>query len=166
MAKSNITIRDARIIFRDFDGSKNPYNNNRTFTVVLEDQFAEEVQADGWDVKWLEPRNEDETRLAVLKVTISFGEDRDKWPEVVMIENDKKKRLGPKNINILNWANFEHVDVKIRPYNWEFNGRTGVKAYLNALWVTIKEDDLEEKYRSIPWADDEDSDEDEEIPFG
>lgn len=149
MVRSNITIEGARIIFRDFSGEKNRFNNDRTFGVVLEPELAERLKEDGWPVRFLEPRNEDENGLYFMSVKIAFGKIP---PQIVMISGGTKKELTEENVNILDWANFENVDLKIRPFNYEFNGRSGVKAYLKCLWVTIAEDDLEAKYRDIPYA--------------
>lgn len=166
MAKNNITIEGARIIFRDFSGEKNKYNNDRTFSVVLEDSLAERLIEDGWPVRWLEPRNEEETRTPILNVKVYFGKVP---PQIVMISNSVKKELDENTVNILDWANIENVDVKIRPFNYEFNGRTGVKAYLKSLWVTIQEDELEAKYKDIPYANEKEhadpQGEPEGIPF-
>ena len=148
-AKGNITIEGARIIFRDFSGEKNRYNNDRTFTLALDDILAERLKADGWPVRYLEPRNEEETATPILNVKVYFGKVP---PQIVMITNGVKKDIDESNVNILDWANFENVDVKIRPFNYDFNGHTGIKAYLKSLWVTVAEDDLEAKYKNYPYA--------------
>lgn len=162
MVRSNITIEGARILFRDFSGEKNRYNNDRTFTVVIEPELAEKLEADGWPIKYLEPRNEDEDRTAILRVKVSFGKVS---PQVVIISGGVKKDLNENNINILDWAYIDNVDVVIRPYNYDINGKTGVKPYLKSMWVIIREDNLEAKYRDIPYADDLHIEDEEEVPF-
>ena len=67
-----------------------------------------------------------------------------------MIAGNKKMKLEEDRINILDWAEIENVDIVIRPYNWEVNGQTGVKAYLKNMYVTIVRDEFADKYDDIP----------------
>lgn len=170
MVKNAVTILDARIIFRDFTGEKNRYNDDRTFCVVLEDELAERMKEDGWNVKHLEPRNEDENGLYFISVKIDF--DSKYPPQVIKIENGRKQELNASTIGILNYARFKKVDVRFRPYNYEVRGAAGVKAYLSSLWVTVEEDELEAMYSGIPYAVDKEYDrsneggsEEEGLPF-
>ena len=170
MVKNAVTIKNARIIFRDFTGEKNRFNDDRTFCVVLEDELAEQMKADGWNVKHLEPRNEDETGLYFISVKVDF---ESKYPpQVIKVENGHKQELDEDTISILNYARFKKVDVRFRPYNYEVRGSAGVKAYLSSLWVTVEEDELEAMYRDIPYASDKEYDrgnegvsEEEGLPF-
>lgn len=155
MVKNSVTIQGARIIFRDFSGEKNQYNNDRTFCVVLEEELAQRMKEDGWKVRFLEPRNEDETGLYFIQVKVNL-ESKIK-PQIMMITKDKhgrpvKNELTAETIHLLDFARFENVDVKFRPYNYDVRGISGVKAYLSCLWVTIAEDELEAKYKDVPYA--------------
>lgn len=162
IVRNNITIEGARIIFRDFSGEKNRYSNDKTFTLALEEELADRLYSDGWPIRWLEPKTDDQVRLPILTVKIVFGKYP---PQIVMITGGKKKVLTENEVHILDWANFQNVDVKITPYNYDFNGKKGVKAYLKSLWVTIADDEFEMKYRDIPYAEGTAAPDEEGLPF-
>ena len=153
---NKITIENARLIFRDFTGERNRYNSDRTFGVVLDPNFADKLEADGWNVKRLAPREEGDEPLCFISVKVVFGKVP---PKIVLINsNTRKQTLGENSVGILDWIQIENADLIIRPYNYEFGGKSGTKAYLSTLYVTKASDSLEEKYADIP-------DEDEGMPF-
>ena len=47
---SNIKIEGAHLIYKNFQGKASNYNaeGNRNFGVLLDDDLAEELKADGW----------------------------------------------------------------------------------------------------------------------
>lgn len=154
MANNNITIEGARIGFKNFSGAPGRFNpeGRRNFCIFLDDDKARILEEDGWNVKWLQPRNEEETPQAYLQVSVYFSNkpDRPDNMQIVLISHGKKTRLNEDTISILDWAEIENVDLIIRPYDWEMNGRTGRKAYLKSIYVTLKDDELESKYYDIP----------------
>jgi hypothetical protein len=144
---NNINIADARIGFRNFAGKGGQFNpeGNRNFVVFLDNvEQALELEEEGWNVKWLDPKNEDDEKQPYLSVAVSF----DPYPPKIVLVNPNKTTslMTAANINILDWADILRVDLTLNPYNWNVRGKTGVKAYLKTMYVTIQPDPWESKY--------------------
>ena len=153
--KDNVTFEDARLIWRDFTGERNRFNSDRTFSIVLTPDVADELEKDGWNVKRRPPREEGDDPLCTLAVKVVFGKVP---PKIVLINSGgKSQKLDKDTVGILDWIKVKTADVVIRPYNYDFNGHTGTKAYLKTLYVTKEVDALEEKYaeyEELPFEDD------------
>jgi hypothetical protein len=152
MAKQDGTIvmENVQILFRNFAGEEGQYNRegDRNFAVLLDETNARMLGEDGWNVKVLKPRegDEDEEERPYLPVSVSF---KGRPPRIVMITSRGKTNLTEDQVGMLDWADIKNVDLIVRPYNWEVNDKTGIKAYLQSLYVTIEEDELEQKYADL-----------------
>jgi len=151
MLNKNIIIENARIGFRNFSGKEGKYNpaGRRNFCVFLDSKIAEELIGDGWNIRYLEPRDPDDDKQAYLQVAVNFSNIP---PKIIVITSKNKTTLEESTVNMLDWAEIENVDLIIRPYNWDVNGKSGVKAYIKSMYVTLVEDEFEKKYRDVPDA--------------
>lgn len=144
--RNTVTIEGAQLIFKNFSGQKSQFNatGKREFSVILDQETASQMLADGWNIKYLKAREEGEADTPYLPVEVSF---KVRPPRIVMMTAIARTSLDENTVELLDWADIEASDLIVTPYEWTVNEKTGTKAYLKSLFVTIAEDDLERKYR-------------------
>jgi hypothetical protein len=155
--QGTVLLEGARLIFRNFSGKEDKYNaeGSRVFGVIIPDPaIAEQMLADGWNVKYLKPSEEEqeegiEQGPPWLQVKVGFG-GRGRPPQIFLI-NDRGKRthITEETVEELDWVDITNADLIIRPYHYDVQGRGGISAYLQSLYLTIEEDPLARKYSEM-----------------
>ena len=79
-----------------------------------------------------------------MKVIVNF--DGPHPPKIVMLTKHGKTALDEETVGTLDWAEIQKCDLVFSAYQYEVGGKTGIAAYLKTMFVTVLEDDLEEKY--------------------
>lgn len=144
--KKTFMVEDATIIFRNFSGKEGQYNRegDRSFAVILSDEAAIQMLEDGWNVRYLEPREEGDDPTPYIQVAVNY---KNRPPRVVLLTSASRTQVDEETVGTLDWADIKTADLIARGYEWDVNGKTGIKAYLQSLFVTIEEDELERKYK-------------------
>lgn len=135
-----LQIDDARIIYRNFSGEGTKYNRegDRNFSVVIDSQeVADRLIEDGWNVKIKPARDEDDIPFMHLPVKVKFNE---RGPNVYLRTNGRQVRLDEESISCLDDVDIFNIDLDLRPYDWEVNGKEGRTAYLHSMCVTQEVD--------------------------
>lgn len=144
--KGMLQIDDAKIIFRNFEGRGDKYNRegDRNFSLLIEDpDTADSLIENGWNVRIKPGRDEDEGPFMRLPVKVKFT---DYGPNVYLVTGDRRNELDEESIGCLDNIDIESVDLDIRPYDWEVNGRTGRTAYLQSMQVVQRIDRFAARY--------------------
>lgn len=135
-----LMIDDARIVYRNFSGTGSRYNRegDRNFAVVIPDkEIADALVENGWNVKIKPPREEGDTPFMYMPVKVKFN---DRGPNVYLVTGKRMNRLDEESVSCLDDVDIQSVDMDIRPYDWEVNGRNGRSAYLQSIKVTQRID--------------------------
>ena len=138
-------VEDAPIMFRNFAGKEGQFNaaGDRNFAVVLPDKIATQMLEDGWNVRYLEPREEGDEPTPYISIAVNF---KIRPPRIILLTATTRTQLDEGSVEVLDWADIQNADLIARGYDWSVGDKSGTKAYLQSLYVTIEEDALEKKY--------------------
>ena len=141
-----LQIDDARIIYRNFSGAPSKFNRegDRNFSIIIPDQdIADELVAQGWNVKIKPPRYEYDAPFMHLPVKVKFN---DRGPQVYLRSGSRRNKLDEESVGCIDDIDIASVDLDIRPYDWEVQGKTGRSAYLQSMEVVQQVDRFAERY--------------------
>ena len=141
-----LQIDDARIIYRNFSGVGSKYNRegDRNFAVLIPNQdIANALIEDNWNVKIKPSREDDDVPFMYLPVKIKFN---DRGPTVYLQTGKALNKLDEESVSCLDDVDILTVDLDLRPYDWEVNGKTGRTAYLQSIKVVQQIDRFAARY--------------------
>lgn len=151
----DLKLENIRPMWRNFAGEKRLYNESgkRIFSIPLDEPLALELREIGWNIRDNSKKvKEDPNKELLYHLDVTVKMDGKRPPRIFMITKSQNRRtqLDEDTLVLLDYAEFDLVDVIIRPFNWDVQGKQGVAAYLKTGFFTIHEDDLEKKYSHVP----------------
>lgn len=138
---------DVKIAYRNFAGRADDYNTegDRNFVIVIDDQeIADTLIEEGWNVKIKPPRVEGEEPFIFLKVKVKFGGFRE--PNINLISGKARVCLNEETVGCLDDADILYMDLDVRPYNWKKGNKSGRTAYLQGAHIEQRVDRFTERY--------------------
>ena len=149
-------IDGRQIIFKNFEGRGDKFNRegDRNFSLRIDDEnTADALVNEGWNVRIKEGRDEDEGPFMRLPIKVKFT---NYGPNVYLRTGNRVNELNEESIACLDNIEIDSVNMDIRPYDWDVNGRTGRTAYLQSMEVVQRIDRFAARYANKN---------DEEVPF-
>ena len=146
---NNINIEGATIIWKNFSGERDRFNpGKRGFSVVIDDEvMADELKQEGWNVK--ERPLQEGADPSEQEWTLPVKLNMNRYTQVWLIVGNHKTLLNEDTVAQLDVVDIVNCDISIRPYEWEMSGRTGITAYVDSMYVTIRENKFAEKYADL-----------------
>jgi len=142
MLKTILEMDNVTLIHKNFSGEPNKFNRegDRNFGVIIDDpEQAQLLLEDGWNIKVKAPREEGDLPLHYMSVKVKFNKDYPRLnPNVYVKTGTRMNRLDEETIGQLDDIDMLNVQLDIRPYNYDVNGKTGVTAYVQSMCVTQK----------------------------
>ena len=145
----NINIEGANIIWKNFSGERDKFNpGKRGFSVVIDDkEMADELKKEGWNIK--ERPLQEGADPSEQEWTLPVKLNMNRYTQVWLIVGNHKTLLNEDTVAQLDVVDIVNCDISIRPYEWEMSGRTGITAYVDSMYVTIRENKFAEKYADL-----------------
>lgn len=146
---NNINIEGATIIWKNFSGERDRFNpGKRGFSVVIDDAvMADELRQEGWNIK--ERPLQEGADPSEQEWTLPVKLNMNRYTQVWIIVGNHKTLLDENTVAQLDVVDIIDCDISIRPYEWEMSGRTGITAYVDSMYVTIRENKFAEKYADL-----------------
>lgn len=139
---TNVVVKNACIMFTNFAGEKDRFNMGKPqFNLVLTEEAARDLQADGWNVRTMPAREEGESPTYMTNINVAFSDDGRRNPTIKLYSSlDGKRvcrRLSAETIGILDDIRLERINLRIGSFNYDGDKYT-MKGYLHELQAVQK----------------------------
>lgn len=139
---TNVVVKNACIMFTNFAGEKDRFNMEKPqFNLVLTEEAARDLQADGWNVRIMPAREEGESPTYMTNINVAFSDDGRRNPTIKLYSSlDGKRvcrRLSAETIGILDDIRLERINLRIGSFNYDGDKYT-MKGYLHELQAVQK----------------------------
>ena len=147
---TRLNLRHVNVLFKNFEGRKVTANGRvlnqegcRNFAVHMDPEMAQALMDDGWSIKAGKVHNEDDEPWYYMPVSLRFDNFP---PRVYLVTKTGKVLLDTDTIGELDSVDIAYADITIRPYCWEVNGKSGVKAYVKTMYAVLDENEFDSEY--------------------
>lgn len=139
---TNVVVKNACIMFTNFAGEKDRFNMGKPqFNLVLTEEAARDLQADGWNVRIMPALEEGEPPTYMTNINVAFSDDGRRNPTIKLYSSlDGKRvcrRLSAETIGILDDIRLERINLRIGSFNYNGDKYT-MKGYLHELQAVQK----------------------------
>lgn len=148
-----LQLEGVRIIHKNFRGEERQYNppGSRVFSIIVEDlSYGQQMIDEGWKFKPLYNRDEEGVLDAYfLPVKINYNSHFPPRIYRVSPSTGQTLLLNEETVDMLDFLPIEFADIIVNPHRWTVNENTGIKAYVQTMYVTIEENELDIKYARL-----------------
>ena len=163
LVNGDLSVENAVIKYKNFSGAPtnvNPAGGKRTFVLLLNEEIAEDLRMEGWNVKYKEPLEEGGYPSIYTEINVNMEST---YPPKVVLITEKNGKQKPTNlkgdmVKSLDRARLENIDMIIHPYEHGRPGQYKVKGYARAIYATQAEDTyFDGKYSNLDDYEEEDN---------
>lgn len=140
-----VEFSNVKIIHRNLRGVQTEFNRNgnRSFSVVLTEDEAQEMLERGYNVKVRQSQSNPDDKFCFLPIAVNFNNIP---PKIYRVVGDKMTLLTEANVGVIDSSDIINVDLTVNARYWEINGKSGIKPYVNVMYVEVEEDAFADKY--------------------
>lgn len=147
MARKTLILEDAKILFRNFSGERFNTPGIGDVSLVIAPADVEPLMNEGWSIKEWTPTDDDGNALddptPFLKAKVRY----DKVPPAIyIVTSGGPTLLDEETVKELDNAEITMVDCILVQAPWAVGGKEGIAAYVQEMFVTIRESRFAEKY--------------------